>query len=123
MTLPCVTGTGGKVARWAGDRVTVKGAGHRVLQRNRTSGLSRSAARLGRTKVKRGAGSRPGAVVNVWSPPTLVPAALIATSRDTGVPCTCVQNRRWDSDFLTLQRVIEGDLVGTVVRFESRFER
>ncbi|GAC1632402.1 MAG: Gfo/Idh/MocA family oxidoreductase [Chloroflexota bacterium] len=49
--------------------------------------------------------------------------ALIATSRDTGVPCTCFQNRRWDSDFLTLQRVIEGDLVGTVVRFESRFER
>ncbi|WP_406192205.1 Gfo/Idh/MocA family oxidoreductase [Kitasatospora sp. NBC_01560] len=39
------------------------------------------------------------------------------------VPLTVYQNRRWDSDFLTLRRLVaEGDL-GTLTRFESRFER
>jgi len=32
-------------------------------------------------------------------------------------------NRRWDGDFLTLQRLIELDALGEVARFESRFER
>jgi scyllo-inositol 2-dehydrogenase (NADP+) len=39
------------------------------------------------------------------------------------VPLTVFQNRRWDSDVLTLRRLLnEGD-IGDVVRFESRFER
>lgn len=33
------------------------------------------------------------------------------------------QNRRWDSDFLTLRAVIAQDRIGTVHRFESRIER
>lgn len=33
------------------------------------------------------------------------------------------QNRRWDSDFLTVRRLVDGGRLGTVARFESRFER
>jgi predicted dehydrogenase len=33
------------------------------------------------------------------------------------------QNRRWDSDFLTLQRLVAEGRLGPVRRFESRFER
>jgi predicted dehydrogenase len=32
-------------------------------------------------------------------------------------------NRRWDGDFLTLQRLVELEALGEVARFESRFER
>jgi predicted dehydrogenase len=33
------------------------------------------------------------------------------------------QNRRWDGDFLTVQRLLREQAFGTVLRFESRFER
>jgi predicted dehydrogenase len=33
------------------------------------------------------------------------------------------QNRRWDGDFLTVQKLLREEAVGTVHRFESRFER
>jgi scyllo-inositol 2-dehydrogenase (NADP+) len=33
------------------------------------------------------------------------------------------QNRRWDGDFLTVQRLVRDGALGTVHRFESRFER
>jgi scyllo-inositol 2-dehydrogenase (NADP+) len=33
------------------------------------------------------------------------------------------QNRRWDGDFLTVQRLLREGAVGDVMRFESRFER
>ena len=33
------------------------------------------------------------------------------------------QNRRWDGDFLTVQRLLRDGALGTVHRFESRFER
>ncbi len=33
------------------------------------------------------------------------------------------QNRRWDGDFLTLQRLIRDGALGDVFRFESRFDR
>src|SRR5437868_15371802 len=33
------------------------------------------------------------------------------------------QNRRWDSDFLTVQDAIRRDLVGRIVLFESRIDR
>jgi predicted dehydrogenase len=36
---------------------------------------------------------------------------------------TVFQNRRWDSDQLTLARLLEEDRLGTVLRYESRFER
>ncbi|GAB3452062.1 Gfo/Idh/MocA family oxidoreductase [Streptomonospora sediminis] len=36
---------------------------------------------------------------------------------------TVYQNRRWDSDFLTLWKLIDEGALGRVHRFESRFER
>lgn len=40
-----------------------------------------------------------------------------------GVPVTVFQNRRWDGDFLTLRDLLERRVLGSVHRFESRFER
>jgi predicted dehydrogenase len=40
-----------------------------------------------------------------------------------GVPLTVYQNRRWDSDFLTLRELLGKGELGTLTRFESRFER
>ncbi|NBE54540.1 Gfo/Idh/MocA family protein [Streptomyces boluensis] len=39
------------------------------------------------------------------------------------VPLTVYQNRRWDADFRTLRRLVEEGALGTLTRFESRFER
>jgi predicted dehydrogenase len=49
--------------------------------------------------------------------------ALIEASREKRVLLTVFQNRRWDGDFLTLRQLIDGDRLGAVRRFESRFER
>ncbi len=48
---------------------------------------------------------------------------LAQLARERGRSLVTFQNRRWDGDFLTLQKLIaQGDL-GEVHRFESRFER
>jgi scyllo-inositol 2-dehydrogenase (NADP+) len=38
------------------------------------------------------------------------------------VPLTVFQNRRWDSDFLTLRKVLAGGRLGRPIRLEARFE-
>ncbi|MGH7604988.1 MAG: oxidoreductase [Gemmatimonadaceae bacterium] len=48
---------------------------------------------------------------------------LAALARDKNVLLSVFQNRRWDSDFLTIQNAIDQDIVGNVVLFESRFDR
>jgi predicted dehydrogenase len=48
---------------------------------------------------------------------------LAAVARERKVLLSVFQNRRWDSDFLTIQDAIRRDLVGRVVLFESRFDR
>jgi predicted dehydrogenase len=40
-----------------------------------------------------------------------------------GLPLSPYQNRRWDSDFLTLRALVEAGTLGELTRFESRFER
>jgi scyllo-inositol 2-dehydrogenase (NADP+) len=50
-------------------------------------------------------------------------AQLIALSRETGTPLTVYQNRRWDGDFRTVRQLIASNLLGPIVRFESRYER
>lgn len=50
-------------------------------------------------------------------------AQLVAHARRAGVLLTVFQNRRWDSDHLTLLRLLAGGHLGTVIRYESRFER
>jgi predicted dehydrogenase len=49
--------------------------------------------------------------------------ALVREARERGVLLTVFQNRRWDGDFLTVRGLLETDQLGTVARFESRFER
>jgi predicted dehydrogenase len=39
------------------------------------------------------------------------------------VPLTVYQNRRWDSDFLTVRELLGQGALGTLTVFESRFER
>ncbi len=49
--------------------------------------------------------------------------ALVDEARRRGLILTVFQNRRWDGDFLTLQRLLAEGAFGEVFRFESRFER
>jgi predicted dehydrogenase len=48
---------------------------------------------------------------------------LVIRAREAGVLLTVFHNRRWDSDQLTLCRLIAEDALGSIVRYESRFER
>lgn len=48
---------------------------------------------------------------------------IIQTSRETGVGVTTFFNRRWDSDALTIKKVLASGMLGTVHRLDSRFER
>ena len=59
-------------------------------------------------------------------PFSLDPAAArrsveLASAR--GVTLSPYQNRRWDSDFLTVRALVDDGTLGDVHRFESRFER
>src|SRR5581483_11649898 len=49
--------------------------------------------------------------------------ALTAHAEQANVLLTVFQNRRWDSDHLTLARLIAEGRLGDVLRYESRFER
>lgn len=48
---------------------------------------------------------------------------LIELAARLGRVLTVFQNRRWDGDFLTVRSLLESGALGTVTRFESRFER
>ena len=48
---------------------------------------------------------------------------LAAVANENDVLLSVFQNRRWDSDFLTVQDAIRRDLVGRIVLFESRIDR
>lgn len=48
---------------------------------------------------------------------------LAAVAREKDVLLSVFQNRRWDSDFLTVQDAISRDLTGRAVLFESRIDR
>ncbi|WP_067663702.1 Gfo/Idh/MocA family protein [Nocardia miyunensis] len=48
---------------------------------------------------------------------------VIAVAEQNELALAVFQNRRWDSDFLTLRRLIQEGRLGQVRRFESRFER
>ncbi|MEN3306716.1 MAG: scyllo-inositol 2-dehydrogenase [Micromonosporaceae bacterium] len=56
--------------------------------------------------------------------PTAAEAAeVVAAAARAGVPLTVFQNRRYDADIRTLRRLLADGHLGTVPRFESRFER
>jgi predicted dehydrogenase len=48
---------------------------------------------------------------------------LIAAAERQQVPLTVYQNRRWDSDFLTVRKVIASGALGDIRLFDSRVER
>ncbi len=50
-------------------------------------------------------------------------AAVVDLAAARGVAMTVFQNRRWDSDHLTVRRLLAEGAVGDVVRYELRYER
>ncbi|MFE0464602.1 Gfo/Idh/MocA family oxidoreductase [Kitasatospora sp. NPDC058965] len=48
---------------------------------------------------------------------------LIRLAADRGLLLSVFQNRRWDGDFRTVRQLVDSGRLGTVHRFESRFER
>jgi predicted dehydrogenase len=48
---------------------------------------------------------------------------LSALAASRGLLLTVFQNRRWDSDFRTAQQLVADGALGTVHRFESRYDR
>ena len=48
---------------------------------------------------------------------------IIKVSEIEGVPVTVFFNRRWDSDALTIKKIIAEGILGNIFRFEARFER
>lgn len=57
------------------------------------------------------------------APTSMEARELIERAERHGVALTVFHNRRWDSDQLTLRRLIREDRLGEVLRYESRFER
>ncbi|KAK3326167.1 hypothetical protein B0H66DRAFT_512469 [Apodospora peruviana] len=48
---------------------------------------------------------------------------LASLARNKNLILCVYQNRRWDSDFLTLRRLIDHDALGRIVEFETHFDR
>jgi predicted dehydrogenase len=49
--------------------------------------------------------------------------AIVELSNSLGVPVSTFFNRRWDSDALTIKKVIASGVLGQIHRMDSRFER
>ena len=58
-----------------------------------------------------------------FAPDAAVAREIVELAEREGVALSVYQNRRWDSDFLTVRRLIADGRLGEVRRFESRFER
>lgn len=48
---------------------------------------------------------------------------LIKLAKEKNLILTVYQNRRWDGDFLTVQKVLEDNKLGRIIEFESHFDR
>ena len=49
--------------------------------------------------------------------------SIVDLSNSLGVPVTTFFNRRWDSDALTIKKVLASGVLGQIHRMDSRFER
>src|ERR1700722_3455669 len=50
-------------------------------------------------------------------------AELIELARSRKRPLSAYQNRRWDGDFLPVRKLLDGDRLGRLVKFESHYDR
>lgn len=48
---------------------------------------------------------------------------LISIAETNNVKLSVYQNRRWDSDFLTIKNIVQQKKLGVIVEFESHFDR
>ncbi|MEP7230128.1 MAG: oxidoreductase [Ginsengibacter sp.] len=48
---------------------------------------------------------------------------IIATANASNLVLSVYHSRRFDSDFYTLEEIVENDLLGDIVEFESRYDR
>lgn len=48
---------------------------------------------------------------------------LTGVARECGTMLSVFHNRRWDSDFLTVQRTLNDEVLGNIALFESRLDR
>jgi predicted dehydrogenase len=58
-----------------------------------------------------------------FAPTAAEASRVVAAAKAKDVGLTVFQNRRWDSDFLTVRKVLESGRLGEVFRFESRYDR
>ncbi len=50
-------------------------------------------------------------------------SAIFELAKKKGLIATAYQNRRWDSDFLTVKRLMAEGRLGNIIEFESRYDR
>jgi predicted dehydrogenase len=65
----------------------------------------------------------PVVVDKPFAPTAAEAEKVVQAAKAAGVGLTVFQNRRWDSDFLTVRKVLDSGRLGHVVRFESRYDR
>ncbi|MEV4051084.1 Gfo/Idh/MocA family oxidoreductase [Amycolatopsis sp. NPDC049688] len=65
----------------------------------------------------------PVVVDKPFAPTAAEAEQVVAAAKAAGVGLTVFQNRRLDSDFLTVRKVLESGRLGEVFRFESRYDR
>jgi predicted dehydrogenase len=58
-----------------------------------------------------------------FAPDAQAAQELVDAAERRGVLLSVYQNRRWDSDFLTVRKLIDEGVLGRISRFESRVER
>jgi scyllo-inositol 2-dehydrogenase (NADP+) len=74
--------------------------------------------------TRRALGAGLPVVVDKPLAPTAAEArSLVEQAEGLGILITVYMNRRWDSDQLTLRRLLEESRLGEVLRYESRLER
>ncbi len=49
--------------------------------------------------------------------------SLLEASKRSGKLLSVFQNRRWDNDFQTVRRLLDSDMLGTITRYESHYDR
>jgi predicted dehydrogenase len=65
----------------------------------------------------------PVVVDKPFAPTAAEAETIVSAAKTAGVGLTVFQNRRLDSDFLTVRKLLDTGKLGDVVRFESRYDR